>query len=337
MKRILRILGIGLAAILALAGIAISATVGWRPVLGPASRSLTTRTFERIPARLSRGKYLVEAVSGCFGCHSDIDVKSPGLAVAAGREGCGRTWTAEGMPWLTAPNITPDPETGAGNWSDDTLARAIREGIGHDGRALFPVMPYERYREMSDEDLASIIAYLRSIKPIRNSVPPSALPFPLNRLINAAPHPLAAPVPDPDLSTPAKRGAYLVTLAACTDCHTPMDDRGGRIAGLEFAGGFPLKSPQGTRHSANLTPDASGIPYYDEGLFVEVMRNGKVKARELSGAMPWIYYRGMTDEDLKSMFAWLRTLPPVKHSVDNTQTVSKCKRCGNEHGAGERN
>jgi hypothetical protein len=337
MKKTLRVLGIVLIVILALAAIAISATVGWRPFIGPASRSLTARTFERTPVRLTRGKYLVESVNGCFGCHSDIDATSPGLAVVKGREGCGRAWTADGLPWLVAPNLTPDPETGAGNWSDDALARAIREGIGHDGRALFPIMPYERYREMSDEDLASVIVYIRSLKPLRNALPPSAPPFPLNRLIQTAPHPITAPVPEPDLSTPAKRGGYLITLAACADCHTPMDDRGQRIAGLEFAGGFLLKSPLGPKTSANLTPDPSGIPYYDEGLFVEVMRTGRVKARELHGIMPWIYYRGMTDEDLKSIFAWLHTLPPVKHSVDNTQPPTKCKRCGGEHGAGERN
>jgi hypothetical protein len=337
MKRALRILGVVLGVIVVLAAIAISATVGWRPFIGPASRSLTDRTFERTPARVARGKYLVESVNGCFGCHSDIDGASPGLPVLKGREGCGRAWSAEGMPWLMAPNITPDAETGAGSWSDDALARAIREGIGHDGRALFPIMPYERYREMSDEDLASIIVYLRSIKPLRNALPTSAPPFPLGRLIQALPSPITAPVPDPDLSTPVKRGAYLVTLAACTDCHTPMNDRGQRIAGLEFAGGFPLRSAEGTKHSANLTPDASGIPYYDEGLFVEVIRNGRVKARELQGTMPWVYYRGMTDEDLKSMYAWLRTLPPVKHSVDNSEPPTKCKRCGTDHGAGNRN
>ena len=78
----------------------------------------------------------------------------------------------KGLPGsVHAPNITPDPETGAGNWSDDQLARAIREGIGHDGRALFPFMPYLGLRALSDEDLASIIVYLRSLPPVRQSRP----------------------------------------------------------------------------------------------------------------------------------------------------------------------
>ena len=104
-----------------------------------------------------------------------------------------------------------------------------------------------------------------------------------------------------------------------------------------FAGGFPLQDAAGARVSANITPDPSGIPYYDEALFVEVMRTGRVKARELHSIMPWAYYRHMTDEDLKAVFAFLRTLKPVKHSVDNSRPPTKCKLCGYEHGGGERN
>jgi cytochrome c553 len=337
MKRWLKITAIAGVALLLLLAVAISATVGWRPILGASARPLTDRSFERTPARLARGKYLVEGVNGCLGCHSEIDAKTPALPPIAGREGAGRAWTEEGMPWLVAPNITPDPETGAGGWSDDALARAIREGIGHDGRALFPVMPYERYRIMSDEDLASVVVYIRSLRPVRNALPMSAPPFPVSRLINGVPQPILQPVPAPDLSTPAKRGEYLTTMGACADCHSPKDAHGKKIPGLDFAGGFPLQNPQGKKTSANLTPDPSGIPYYDEALFVEVMRSGKVKARELHSVMPWGYYRHMTDEDLKSIFAYLKTLPPVKHSVDNTQAPTKCKRCGYDHGAGERN
>ena len=79
-------------------------------------------------------------------------------------EGAGDVQPYADLPGkIVAPNLTPDPETGAGNWTDDQLARAIREGIGHDGRALFPMMPYTHFREMSDEDLASVIVYLRSL------------------------------------------------------------------------------------------------------------------------------------------------------------------------------
>lgn len=118
-----------------------------------------------------------------------------------------------------APNITPDAETGAGNWSDDQLARAIREGISHDGRALFPFMPYPDFRVLSDEDLASIIVYLRSLPPVRKQRPTTDLIFPVKCLIRSVPQPLDAAVPEPDVSTPEKRGKYLVTIAGCADCH----------------------------------------------------------------------------------------------------------------------
>jgi hypothetical protein len=323
--------------LLVLAPGAITATIGWRPILGPASRPLTGRVFEPTPLRLERGRYLAEGVTGCLYCHSELDARQPGLPPRAGHEGAGRVWAAEGMPWLVAPNLTPDPETGAGLWSDDAFARAIREGIGHDGRALFPLMPYERFRSLSDEDLASVVVYIRSLPPIRHALPATALPFPLNRLVNAAPTPLPGPVPAPDRGTPAARGAYLATIGACADCHTPKDDRGRSIAGLDFAGGFRIQDANGAAFSANLTPDPSGIPYYDDALFLETMRTGQVKARGLRSVMPWASYRRMADDDLKALFAFLRSVPPVRHAVDNSLPPTHCRLCGADHGGGERN
>ncbi len=87
----------------------------------------------------------------------------------------------------------------------------------------------------------------------------------------------------------------------------------------------------------NLTPAPSGIPYYNEELFVEAIRTGRVRERQLSDVMPWGHYRGMTDEDLKAIFAFLKTLPPIDHTVDNALPRTKCEKCGLEHGGGERN
>jgi mono/diheme cytochrome c family protein len=237
---------------------------------------------------------------------------------------------------VVPPNITPDPETGAGAWSDDQLARAIREGIGYDGRALFPFMPYPAFRHISDEDLASVIAYLRSIPPIRKALPKTDIIFPVKYLIRSVPEPINTPVPQPDLSTPLKRGEYLVTIAACAECHTPQR-KGQSIRGMEYSGGFILDGPWGRVASANITPDPSGISYYDEGIFLGVMRTGFVKARQLNQIMPWSDYRNLTDEDLKAIFAYVQTFKPVKHRVDNTEPPSPCKVCGFPHGAGEKN
>src|SRR5215470_18350520 len=205
---------ITLLALVVLISLGITFTIGWRPLIGPKKRALTDRRFEATPQRLARGKYLVDGVMGCLGCHTDPDWSRPGAPAVAGREGSGHIWADQNMPWLVAPNITPDRETGAGNWSDDALARAIREGIGHDGRALFPQMPYLHYRDMSDEDLASVIVYLRSVPPVRNQLPITKMPFPLNYLIRNVPQPVVAPVANPDLSAAQKRGEYLVGMAA---------------------------------------------------------------------------------------------------------------------------
>lgn len=319
-----------------LMSLAITLTIGWRPIIGAKARTLSDRRFEHTPARQERGRYLAENVMVCFDCHSEKNWKAQGAPPVEGKAGAGRDWSIEGMPWLIVSNITPDRETGAGNWTDDQLARAIREGIGHDGRALFPVMPYASFRVMSDEDLASLIVYLRSLPPVRNPLPQTQIPFPLSRLIQSLPQPLTEAVPQPDISEPSKRGAYLVKLGGCSDCHTPLD-KGQPMQGLEFAGGFNLKYPGGEVASANITPHSTGISYYDQQLFLEMMRTGHVRARILSPVMPWFFYRGMTDEDLKAIFAYLQTLKPVGHAVDNTEKPTLCKICKQQHGLGERN
>src|SRR5215467_11117552 len=190
-----RIILLILLILIVLVSLGITFTIGWRPIIGARKRALTGRRFEVTSARLERGRYLVDSVNGCFGCHTDQDWSKPGAPPVAGKEGSGHIWADQDLPWLVAPNITSDKETGAGNWSDDALARAIREGIGHDGRTLFPVMPYPHYREMSDEDLASIIVYLRSVPPVRSQLPVTQIPFPQKYLMNDMPQPITAPVP----------------------------------------------------------------------------------------------------------------------------------------------
>src|SRR2546423_553496 len=193
-RRGTRILAIIFLVLIVLIGLGITFTIGWRPLIGAKKRALTDRKFEATPTRLTRGKYLVDGVNGCFGGHTDADWSKPGAPPVAGREGSGHVWSDQNLPWLIAPNITADQETGIGTWSDDALARAIREGIGHDGRALFPIMPYPEYRKMSDEDLASVIAYLRTAPPVHNQLPTTKLPFPLNFLMQNMPEPVTAAV-----------------------------------------------------------------------------------------------------------------------------------------------
>ena len=317
----------------------ITFTIGWHPFIGPRARPLRARRFDSTPERLARGEYLVQNVTYCMGCHADHDWTAHDAPVVPKTLGAGQDMTMlQGFPGkVYAPNITPDAETGAGSWSDDQLARAIREGVGHDGRALFPFMPYQGFRALSDEDLASIIVYLRSLPAVHKQQPTTELIFPVNYLIRNVPQPLEAPVEAPDLSTPEKRGKYLVTISGCTDCHTPQDAHGEPLPGEDFAGGLILDGPWGRVASSNITPDASGIPYYDQAMFTQVMRTGFVKARRLNQIMPWQTYRGMTDEDIAAVFAYIKTSQPVRHHVDNTEPPTFCKVCRQTHGGGNQN
>jgi hypothetical protein len=196
---------------------------------------------------------------------------------------------------------------------------------------------------MSDEDLASVIVYLRTIPPVRNQLPKMVLPAEVAAKLKPLPPP--GRVAPPDASNPADRGAYLVKLSGCIGCHSPQRN-GAPIPGLEFSGGLVFPASGGrsvasgnlTIASANLTSDPSGIPYYDEALFIKTMRAGAVGGvRELDTVMPWSYYRLMTDEDLKDTFAFLHTLKPVLHRVCNTEPPTYCPLCGGRHGYGDLN
>jgi hypothetical protein len=139
------------------------------------------------------------------------------------------------------------------------------------------------------------------------------------------------------MSDPVQRGEYLVNIGLCRECHTPIDEQGHALPGMEFAGGRPFVGKWGHVFSANLTQDASGIPHYTEELFLQVMHTGNPGGRQLNPIMLWGYFKGMTDEDLKAIYAYLRTLEPVRHNVDNVTPPTYCKLCRQEHGLGDRN
>jgi mono/diheme cytochrome c family protein len=308
-----------------------------RPLLfGPKARPVTDRTFEPTEARLARGEYLVEGVAHCFQCHSPHEMSNPSLPIVGGMKGAG-WWMDEapGLGKVVAPNITPDRETGIGSWTDDEIARAIREGVSRDGTALFPMMPYENYRHMSDEDVASVVVYLRTIAPVRNAVSRTALEFPLSRIVNTMPAPLEASVPEPSA---ASRGEYLVTLAECRTCHSAAV-QGTPVPGLTFGGGFMFK-PVGMEtpvYSVNITSDASGIAHYDYALFEQALRTGRLPGRQLSGIMPYAELSKLTDEDMRAIFEYIKAQPPVQHRVSNTDEPTDCAVCGNKHGRGNLN
>ncbi len=311
---------------------------------------------ESPPVGVERGRYLAHAVCECFECHSPLQDNDLVLPIAS-KLGAGDILDKEMRK--VAPNITPDEETGAGRWTDEQLIRAIREGIGHDGRRLGLVMPYPAFSILTDDDVRSIVAYLRSLPPIHHVLPKWV---PVD--IAERPHePLRRPATPEELATPLGRGEYLVHLAKCVHCHSPRPLNGTmreHRKDLEFGGGrrFETKptfdeleqdpgfasrlarKPEPKRFvtSPNLTTDPSGIPYYDEALFIQTIRTGKVAGvRPLTRAMLWFEFRKLTDEDLKAIFAYIRSRPPIRHRVSNTDPPTFCPVCGRFHGLGDSN
>lgn len=339
-RRIARYAGYGLLVLVVLLAVAITFTVGWRPIIGPKTRSVDkNKKFEVTQARLERGKYITEVTANCALCHTTFDVKNRDEGVLTGAKFSGNPKFFDmGEFFLATPNITPDPETGIGSWTDDEIARAIREGVSRDGHTLFPAMPYGNFKNMSDEDIASVVVYLRSMQPVKHQVPRSKLPFPLSKLINNAPQPVTVAVPEPNRNDKVAYGKYVATaIGDCNECHTPRNDKGQPLPGMEFGGGNMFTESGKKVATANLTPDPTGISYYDEAQFMETLHTGAVKGRKLDPMMPWWSYRHMTDDDMKAVFAFLRSLPPAKHRIDNNEPPTKCKIDGNEHGMGDKN
>jgi mono/diheme cytochrome c family protein len=280
------------------------------------------------PERIERGKYLFEGIADCDGCHSQRDfTRVIGPVVPAGRgRGVVMSEIVPELPGtVVAPNLTPDAETGLGAWTDGEKIRAIREGIGRDGRALFPMMPYQAFRRMSDDDVQSLVAYMNTLAPVRHPLPPTKLAFPVNLMIRSAPQP-AGSVATPDRSDRLKYGEYLVTVGGCGGCHTPVE-RGAPIAGKEFAGGEKFDAPAyGVVYSANITPDLeTGIGKWDEEFFVkkfydyrEYDEKGppKVTGPEQFTLMPWLALSRLTRDDLGAIYTYLRTLKPIRNAVE---------------------
>jgi hypothetical protein len=276
---------------------------------------------ESTPERVARGKYLF-GVCGCIACHSVTDETRFGFPVVEGGLGKGREMP--GLPGtIAAPNLTSDPETGAGRFTDGQLIRAIREGIGHDDRVLFPMMPYAEYREMSDADVQSLVAFIRTLPPIRNPLPPSKVMFPVNLFIKSIPKTVES-VPSIDRSDPKKYGAYLTKVNGCYFCHTPFENN-QLVTSKALAGGHVFELGKDARVlTANLTPDTeTGIGKWTEAQFLakfaeykDYAANGPPKIDLAHNTvMPWLELSQTAEEDLKSIFAYLRTVPPIHNAI----------------------
>ena len=294
--------------------------------------SRASRSSGQAPS-VGRGKYLVEAVAICFECHSERDFTKPGWPIPPGHAGNGRILWGEGTPGeVIAPNISPDKETGIGGWSDEEILRAIVGGIGRDGRRLNPDMPYRYFRLLDRTDVDSIVIYLRTIPAVRNKLPKTAKYEPRKYVRRVAMDSIRLTT----RSEAVKHGEYLVRVGGCETCHTPTNEQ-GFISGMEFAGGTVFRREGSAVASSNLTPDVSGIGRYSEQQFIQMIRTGRSGGRQINSAMPWLFFRDMTDADLAAIFAYMKALPPISHNVDNSQPPTLCPKCRNQHGLGNKN
>lgn len=290
-------------------------------VLAPNARAATDVKAPSTPEAIERGRYLAHHVAGCIGCHSQVQEDQPGEPVAEGRTGSGRDFgEIPGFPGrLRAPNLTPDKETGIGNFSDGELLRGMREGIAKDGRVLFPMMPYRTYaKSLSDDDALAIIAYLRTLSPIKNQVAATSIDFPVSMFIRALPEPVTASPPAPPPATDlVARGNWLLKLANCHDCHDAFNARREPIPGKELAGGaeFPIAG-KGSLFVPNITSDkATGIGAHSDEDLLRVLNEGVGKSGRKLYGMPWPYYSGMVEADKRALIAALRRVPPVVNVV----------------------
>lgn len=279
---------------------------------------------ETTSARLERGKYLAYHVAVCMDCHSTRDWSKYAGPIMEGTLGKGGEKFDEptaGVPGIIyAKNITP---AGISNLTDGELIRTITCGVTKDGRVLFPLMPYLGYNHLTKEDLYSIVAYIRSLQPIKNEVEEGSINFPVNLIIKTVPPKSFIPSPAPDKNNPVAFGKYLTTMASCGDCHTPME-KGKPIVGKEFAGGFPFQFPGGIVRSANITPDkVSGIGSWTKEDFIDRFKSmdpekyppSTVSTEEFNTPMPWTQYAGMSHEDLGAIYEYLKTLKQVANVV----------------------
>lgn len=268
------------------------------------------------PAVIREGEYLVHAVAHCSACHGPSEsVKDHKLG---DRRDLSGGFVLEAGPFgrFVPANLTPDPETGIGALNDGQIARAIRHGVDRNGK--FAAFMALAVGHMSDEDLTAVISYLRSLPPARNKTAPDEWGLMAKALSG-----VFTPKNEPPMKHVAsgtvsiERGEYLANGPAfCVGCHTAADPMEGfKPTGPKFSG-EPHAEPDPTDAAfefvaPNLTPDPeTGImASWTEDVFVARMRTGRV---HVGSKMPWDNFAQMTDQDLRSIYRYLRTLPPTK-------------------------
>jgi mono/diheme cytochrome c family protein len=270
------------------------------------------------PAVIERGRYIVRDVAPCAACHGDPAQRA---AYAKGAD----VPLIGGFVFDIPPgkfyprNLTPDTATGLGNVPDRAIARALRYGVGHDGRALLPFMEMQG---LSDDDLQAVVSYLRTQPPVRNPVPAHQYTL-LGKVVKATAlakpvGPAATPLVRAPRGASVETGRYLVeSVALCWACHTQRSQATGALTGPRFGGSTGFTESDDPRRSwspPNITSDAETgrLGRLTEDQFVARFRQGRV----IPGSpMPWQAFSRLAEDDLRSIYRYLKTVPPVKNDV----------------------
>ena len=277
---------------------------------------------EATQQNIERGRYLANHVAVCIDCHSKRDWNKFTGPIVPGTEGIGGEKFSKdlGFPGTYyAPNISP---YNLGKWSDGEIFRAITSGVNKESKALFPIMPYLAYGTLDEEDILSIIAYIRTLPSVTSENPASESDFPMSLIINTIPQKPAF-TKRPEKGVTADYGKYIATAASCIECHTPFV-KGKLVAEEAFSGGREFMVPGGLLVSANITPDkTTGIGTWTKEAFIARFKAydlatytpQEVIKGDLLTLMPWTMFAGMDTTDLQAVYAYLQTVKPVQKQI----------------------
>ena len=269
-------------------------------------------------AVVERGRYVVRVLAPCASCHGDPSQRAANASGADVPLSGGFVFDIPPGKFYVR-NLTPDSETGLGNVPDSAIARALRYGVGHDGRALLPFMEMQG---LADDDLQAVVSYLRTQTPVRNPIPPHYFNA-LGKVVKATA--LANPI-GPGSTPPAaaprgvslETGRYLVeSVSLCWACHTERSQMTGALTGPRFGGTTGFTEADDTTHTwspPNITsdPETGRLGKMTEDQFVARFRQGRI----IPGSpMPWQAFARMSEEDLRSIYQYLKSVPPVKRDV----------------------
>jgi mono/diheme cytochrome c family protein len=258
-------------------------------------------------APVERGKYLVSTIMACGNCHTPRDPS--GVLQMDKQFSGGRRFNTPAFD-VTASNITPDKETGIGAWDDAAIKKLMTAGVRPDGVQVAPIMPFSFYKGLTPGDLDAVVAYLKSIPPVKNQVPPPVYKMP----VHATPYPDAEkPVADAAMRDPPVRGRYLATLGHCMECHTPISQGRHEFDTALGKGGREFPGPSGVSVSSNITSSKqSGLGNASDADIKRAITQGIGKdGRKLKPPMAFAAYAGLTDQDLNALVVWVRSLPPL--------------------------